>query len=151
MLITLQIFLNLYLRQHKQHSISININSWKTFKSRLHELQAHVVLLQEHHLRQADISAASQWSMARHWKSLWTAAASTDKGGTSGGTAILVRRDLGLAEVATTACPCSHRILLARLEAAGHPPMIVGSIFAGLAWDFNTQIICCFFNGWGNS
>ena len=61
---------------------------------------AHVVLNQEHHLREERVAEASQWALRRGWKSLWSAALPGASATSSrGGVAIFVRSSLGLANV----------------------------------------------------
>ena len=79
---------------------TINSSSWTSAKPWLVKSPAHIILVQEHHLAsEASIEEASAWSRRHGWLARITPALVTPEGGTSGGTAILVRDWLGCCDV----------------------------------------------------
>ena len=82
-----------------------NATAWKSGKAYLQTTKAHVVFMQETHLRENDsIDEASAWAKARGWKSLWVPAAEgaiAEAGDAScrGGVAIFARNFLGLGPI----------------------------------------------------
>ena len=76
---------------------TVNCTSWSSIKSWLGSTSSHVVLVQEHRLRDSEsLGEASNWASSNGWKSIFAAANSAPGGGSSGGVAILVRNFLGL-------------------------------------------------------
>ena len=79
---------------------TFNSSSWTQLQYYLGKCDCDVVLVQEHHVLQSGVDHASQWVLRRGWKSLWNPAApsaSASGRGSVGGTAIMVRRQFGLA------------------------------------------------------
>ena len=102
--------------------VSANTTSWGTAKVFLLSTDAHVVLLQEHKLKEDDIPAASAWADRQGWSAVWQPAASGSRGGASACVAILARRGIGLRRfVVDTFFP--SRLAVGIIEAPGCPPM----------------------------
>ena len=80
---------------------SFNGSVWSTIRKRLRRTCAHVLVAQEHRLREAEIAEASAYALKEGFKSLWIPAVDTGTGGrqTSGGVAIFVRSWLSLSQV----------------------------------------------------
>ena len=51
-----------------------NATSWSAARAYLKETDAHIVLMQEHHLAEAEVAEASNILKKMGWKSLWTTA-----------------------------------------------------------------------------
>ena len=81
---------------------------------------AHVVLIQEHKLLEADIPAASAWADRQGWSAVWQPAEPGRRGGASVGVAILARRGVGLRELAVDT-GFSSRFVAGIIEAPGCP------------------------------
>ncbi len=64
---------------------TVNPTGWTALKRRLDETDAHVVLAQETWVNQSAAAGASAWARRRGWRSVWSHARTTAKGGTSGG------------------------------------------------------------------
>ncbi len=75
---------------------TVNTTGWKGLKKRIKKSRAHVLLVQETWVDGQAMSSASRWALGRGWKSVWTPAERTAKGGLSAGTAVLARDWLGL-------------------------------------------------------
>ena len=75
-----------------------NVSGWGSARTWIREhTSAHVICLQEHHLRsKEDLDQASAWALRQGWKSFWVSALPGDGSGTRGGVAILARHFLGL-------------------------------------------------------
>ena len=96
-----------------------NGTTWTSLKEYVKHALGHVLCLQEHHLLQHQVDAASQWCAMNGYKSIWAAATPTpgDKG-TSGGVATHVRDELGITEeMRPKAAP--HGGLLCKVDASG--------------------------------
>ena len=114
---------------------TFNGSSWATTQPWLEQVQAKIVCIQEHRLTKSKLADASQWAIARGWKSCWTAAIPSELGGpASGGVAILVKKDYGLEP--DVAFKDDHRqaamrLLAAWVEVPGHPKLYIGN---GYLW-----------------
>jgi hypothetical protein len=75
---------------------TVNTTGWKGLKKRIKKSRAHVLLVQETWVDSQAMGSASRWALGRGWKSVWTPAERTAKGGLSAGTAVLARDWLGL-------------------------------------------------------
>ena len=73
-----------------------NGTGWGSMQEYLKHSNAHVVCGQEHHLDKDQIDEASQWCLRNGFKSVWgPATRDSVTGGTSGGTAVFVRKQFG--------------------------------------------------------
>ncbi len=109
---------------------TVNSTGWAALKQRLDSTKAHAVLAQETWVAQASVAAASRWAKAHGWRSVWSPAARTKRGGVSGGVAIFARDYLGLHYPSGI----SHEIKRARavtatLEAPGSRPFRLVSCY----------------------
>ena len=112
-------------------AVTANVDCWNAAKSYiLKHCTADVIILQEHRLdTPAKRNAASAWAMARGYNSVWSLARSSEKGGNpSGGTAVLAKIHLGLAE-AEDVLQKSHRRVAAKLDYHGGPRTLVVSSY----------------------
>ncbi len=75
---------------------TVNPTGWSALKRRLEGTSAHVVLAQETWINQAAVAGASAWARRHGWRSIWSPATTTKRGGTAGGVAILARDYMGL-------------------------------------------------------
>ena len=72
---------------------SINVTTGTNIAALLGDLaEFDVVCVQEHKTLEAEVAAASQRVLAAGWKSFWTPAIATAKGGVAAGTCILVKK-----------------------------------------------------------
>ncbi len=109
---------------------TVNTTGWSSLKRRLMATDAHVLLAQETWVNQAAAAGASSWARRNGWRSIWSPAATTKRGGTAGGVAILARDFLGLHLPPNEA----HEIVPARavmgvLEAPGQRALRVVSCY----------------------
>ncbi len=109
---------------------TVNPTGWTALKRRLSSTDAHVLLAQETWVNQSAMAGASNWARRHGWRSIWSPAFTTAKGGTSAGVAIFARDFLGLHFPEADA----HEIVPARavmgvLEAPGRRPMRVFSCY----------------------
>ena len=77
---------------------TFNSSGWEALKSWLLHTKAFVVCAQEHHLLVHRIAGARAWCAANGWLAIFGPAIVTDRNGTSGGTAVIVRDTLSLLE-----------------------------------------------------
>ncbi len=75
---------------------TVNSTGWTALKMRLVRTEAHALLAQETWITQAAVASASAWARRHGWRSIWSPATVTKKGGTSAGVAIFVRDYMGL-------------------------------------------------------
>ncbi len=75
---------------------TVNPTGWSALKRRLATTSAHALLAQETWVDQAAVAGASAWARKRGWRSIWSPALNTRKGGTAAGVAIFARDFLGL-------------------------------------------------------
>ena len=109
-------------------AVSANTTSWGTAKEFLLYTDAHVVLVQEHKLKEDDIPAASESADYHGWSAVWQPATVGSRGGSSAGEAIFARRGIGLRKAAVdTLFP--SRFVAGIIEAPGCPPMCVVSAY----------------------
>ncbi len=109
---------------------SVNSTGWAALKRRLMTTKAHVVLAQETWVTQSSVAAASAWARKRGWRSVWSPAKVTNKGGVAAGVAIFARDFMGLHYPAGG----SHEIHPARavtgtLQAPGNRPIDLVSCY----------------------
>ncbi len=120
--------------------LTININSWWTFKqlwtteSGVDEAiqSATVVCLQEHHLtRQVDCDDAVEFCSKRGFNAVFNAAIVLESGKPSGGVAVLVkdRPDIGVTDPQAPAGGQDHRLLAVKVDVLGQEPMLVGAAY----------------------
>ncbi len=109
---------------------TVTPTGWTALKRRLTTTNAHVLMAQETWVTQSAMAAASSWARRNGWKSIWSPAITTDKGGTSAGVALFAREFMGLhfPEIG------SHELVPARavigvLEAPGGRPMKIVSCY----------------------
>ena len=87
--------------------LTVNCTGWSSAQDLiagplLKQARVKVLFLQEHHLTATDTLAdAKQWASSRGWDSHWSAAVATE-GGSSGGVAVLARKELGMARAPET-------------------------------------------------
>ena len=115
------------------------MNSWTTFRERwraegqLSELEsATVLMVQEHHLVQADLCRdAEDFCSQRGWHAVFREAIRLPSGRSSGGVAILVRRrdDIGVTDPQLDPGPLRHRLLGFKLFMGGLEPIIIASAY----------------------
>ena len=105
-------------------AVSSNTTSWGTAKEFLLNTDAHVVLVQEHKLKEDDIPAASEWADYHGWSAVWQPATVGSRGGSSAGVAIFARRGIDLRK-ATVDTLFPSRFVAGIIEAPGCPPMCV--------------------------
>ncbi len=109
---------------------SVNTTGWTSLKRRLMTTSAHVVLAQETWVPQSSIAAASAWAKKRGWRSIWSPARVTNKGGVSGGVAILARDFMGLHYPAGGPHELRRsRAVAGTLEAPGNRPIDLVSCY----------------------
>ncbi len=75
---------------------TVNSTGWSALKWRILTTDAHVICAQETWVNQAAVAGASAWARRNGWRSVWSPAATTKRGGTAGGVAILARDHMGL-------------------------------------------------------
>ncbi len=119
--------------------MTINVNSWSTFKMRWAEeglpgefTAKHVIMLQEHHLTSEDtVTDTQQWLAARGWRSVFSRAALLASGRPSGGVALLIRDapNLGVIDVGLDAGQHAHRLIGVRVDLEGLAPCIAISAY----------------------
>ncbi len=93
---------------------TVNTTGWKALRKRLMASDAHVILAQETWITQAAVPGASVWAKKRGWRSVWSAAATTERGGTAAGVAIFAKEFLGLSMPANQ----PHEVIPSRVVAA---------------------------------
>ncbi len=109
---------------------TVNATGWTALKKRLAATDAHAVLAQETWVTQAGVAAASAWARRHGWKSVWSPAVTTDKGGTSAGVAVFARAFLGLHYPSGGPHEiCASRAVAAILEIPGQRPILVASCY----------------------
>ena len=108
-----------------------NCTCWASAKDLVVNPFAHVLALQETKLdRAADIDEASSWAIKRGWKSLWSPALRTAKGGVSAGLAILAREELALLEPdLPEGMERPGRVQAAVLQAPGHRSCLIVNVY----------------------
>ncbi len=109
---------------------SINSSGWGPLKRRLQQTQAHSVLAQETWVLDWQVPSARRWARRHGWTSLWAPAATGKGGGASGGTAIFVRKEMGLRgpDVGSHVV-ADARIVLGVAEFPGHRPVLLNSTY----------------------
>ncbi len=75
---------------------TVNSTGWAALKKRLAGTDAHAVLAQDTWVLQSAIPGASAWAKRHGWRSIWSPAIATKRGGTAAGVAIFVRDFMGL-------------------------------------------------------
>ncbi len=122
-----------------------NTTGWAGLKRRLTTTDAHAILAQETWVTQSAIPAAAAWARRRGWRSVWSPAKVTKKGGVSAGVAIFARDYLGL----TFPEKGSHelhpsRVVAATMEIPGQRPVTLASFYlrhGGKAAEENASIL----------
>ncbi len=109
---------------------SVNATGIRSTKRRLRDSDAHVLLVQETRAMDDRCAAMSAWALRRGWKSLWAPAEKGKGGGPSAGVAIFVRSYLGLRHPqAAGYIWCPARAVAGVVEAPGHRPLLVASLY----------------------
>ena len=109
---------------------TLNVTSWGTFKNWLRSATdpGHVLAAQETKLLAAEVDQAAAWLMARGWRGLFAPAVPTEAGGRSGGTALLARDDIGIAEL-DNPTRVDGRLVMGNVHLPGAPIMVLGSVY----------------------
>ncbi len=109
---------------------SINSSGWGPLKRRLQQSQAHAILAQETWVLNSKVPSARRWARRHGWTSLWAPAALGKGGGASGGTAIFVRKEMGLRGPGVGShIVADARIVLGVAEFPGHRPVLLNSTY----------------------
>ena len=118
-------------QEFAMHVATANGTSWGSLKDYILKTEAHVVLGQEVHIKEAEVNEASEWAFKRGWKSVWSPAEpGQGERGTTGGVVILARSWLGLMEPpGQEAQVCPSRAVAAVLEAPGSRQIQLYSIY----------------------
>ena len=75
-------------------AVTYNGNTWQSIKAFVLQAEANVVFAQEHKLDGDQLVEARLWATRNGWASYWSCAHRSQVNGKSGGTLILVRKDL---------------------------------------------------------
>ena len=108
--------------------ITANVTAWSAGIQFLRTTNANVVCMQEHKLGHDGIRQANVQCTSAGWLAVWSAALTTDKGGQSGGTAVFVRRGIGIMKVSAGE-GMEHRLTAAIIEPPGHPALMIFSAY----------------------
>ncbi len=109
---------------------TVNATGWGSLKRRMRSTTGHVILAQETWVRADRVAACSAWARRHGWKTVWNPAVEGNGGGTSAGTMIAVREQLGL-----RLPPVGHHIWVpghvsaAVLDARGYRPICLVSCY----------------------